>query len=83
MGAINLKILVMNSSVLAAFAAQLLTTRKKQGLTREQLASVCNVSTSFIRDIETQPGRCSLLKLLQVVNGLGLTMTITGFQAEP
>lgn len=56
--------------------------RKRQGLSREQAASVCNVSTSFIRDAETEPGRCSLAKLSQVINGLGLTMAVTGWQDE-
>lgn len=56
--------------------------RKRQGVSREQAASVCNVSTSFIRDAETEPGRCSLAKLSQVINGLGLTMTVTGWQDE-
>lgn len=51
--------------------------RKRQKLTRAQAAAVCNVSPSFIRDAETQPERCTLGKLVQLVNGLGLTMVIT------
>ncbi len=51
--------------------------RKRQKLTRAQAAAVCNVSPSFIRDAETQPERCTLGKLVQLVNGLGLTMLIT------
>jgi HTH-type transcriptional regulator/antitoxin HipB len=50
--------------------------RKRQKLTRAQAAAVCNVSPSFIRDAETQPERCTLGKLVQLVNGLGLTMSI-------
>jgi len=52
--------------------------RKRQKLTRAQAAAVCNVSPSFIRDAETQPERCSLGKLVQLVNGLGLTLDIAG-----
>lgn len=63
-------------------ASRLMAERKRQGLSRTQAASVCNVSTSFIRDAETEPGRCSLVKLSQVINGLGLTMTVTGWQVE-
>lgn len=62
--------------------SRLITERKSQGLSRSQAASVCNVSTSFIRDAETEPGRCSLAKLSLVINGLGLTMTVAGWQAE-
>lgn len=63
-------------------ASRLMIERKRQGLSRSQAASVCNVSTSFIRDAETQPGRCSLSKLSQVINGLGLTMAVTGWREE-
>lgn len=75
--------LLLESDSLVVFAEQLLAIRKNQGLSREQAASVCNVSISFIRDAETQPGRCSLSKLLQVVNGLGLKMAVMGWQIEP
>jgi HTH-type transcriptional regulator / antitoxin HipB len=37
------------------------------------------VSTSFIRDAESDPGRCSLAKLLRLVNGLGLSMDVSGW----
>ena len=40
---------------------------------------MCNVSTSFIRDAELDPGRCSLARLLQLTRGLGLTLTVTGW----
>lgn len=63
-------------------ASRLTAERKRQGLSRSQAASVCNVSMSFIRDAETEPGRCSLSKLSQVINGLGLTMAVTGWQDE-
>jgi len=60
--------------------AQALTTeRKRQGLTRSQTAAVCNVSPSFIRDAESHPERCSLEKLVLLVCGLGLTLSIEGW----
>jgi transcriptional regulator with XRE-family HTH domain len=61
---------------LAELAQRLLQERQRQGLSREQLAAVCNVSQSFIRDAESNPGRCSLEKLLQLTQGLGLVLTL-------
>ena len=72
--------LLLHSDTFNELANSLVAERKRQGLSRSQAASVCNVSTSFIRDAETQPGRCSLAKLSQVINGLGLTMAVTGWQ---
>lgn len=72
----------LQSDTFEELASRLTAERKSQGLSRAQAASVCNVSTSFIRDAETEPGRCSLVKLSQVINGLGLTMTVTGWQVE-
>ena len=64
--------------------AQALTTeRKRQGLTRSQTAAVCNVSPSFIRDAESHPERCSLEKLVLLVCGLGLTLSIEGWTQPP
>lgn len=65
---------------LPALADALMGERKLQGLSREQAAAVCNVSESFIRDAESDPGRCSLIKLLQLTEGLGLTMTLSDWQ---
>lgn len=62
------------------FAKRLMTERKRQGLSRAQAAAVCNVSTSFIRDAESDPGRCSLARLQQLAGGLGLTLSVTGWQ---
>lgn len=56
--------------------------RKRQGLTRSQAAAVCNVSPSFIRDAESHPKRCSLEKLVLLVQGLGLRWEISGW-SEP
>jgi hypothetical protein len=53
--------------------------RKRQGLSRAQAAAVCNVSTSFIRDAEGDPARCSLGRLLQYMDGLGLRIAVVGW----
>ena len=74
--------LLLQLDTFGSLANLLTIERKRQGLSRAQAASVCNVSTSFIRDAETEPGRCSLAKLSQVINGLGLTMTVAGWQVE-
>lgn len=66
------------------FAQRLTAERKRQGLSRLQAAAVCNVSASFIRDAESEPARCSLGRLLQLAQGLGLTLSATGwYDAEP
>ena len=64
---------------LSPLAVRLAAERKRQGLSRTQAAAVCNVSTSFIRDAESTPERCSLGKLLLLVQGLGLTMEVAGW----
>lgn len=74
--------LLLQLDTFSELANRLAAERKRQGLSRAQAASVCNVSMSFIRDAETEPGRCSMAKLSQVINGLGLTMTIAGWQVE-
>ncbi|MEN9472805.1 MAG: hypothetical protein RLZZ495_894 [Pseudomonadota bacterium] len=61
---------------MSALAQQLRRERQAQGLSREQLAAVCNVSTSFIRDAETNPERCSFGRLLQLIQGLGLRVAL-------
>ncbi len=72
----------LHTKTLNALAERLQHERQCQDLSREQLAAVCNVSTSFIRDAESNPGRCSLEKLLQLTQGLGLQLTITGWQND-
>ena len=68
---------------LPALGARLTAERKRQGLSRSQAAAVCNVSTSFIRDAESAPEKCSLGKLLQLVQGLGLTLELNGWRGDP
>lgn len=72
----------LHTKTLNALAQRLNRERQLQGLSREQLAAVCNVSTSFIRDAESHPGRCSLELLLQLTEGLGLTATLSGWQND-
>ena len=72
----------LHTKTLNSLAQRLQNERQRQDLSREQLAAVCNVSTSFIRDAESNPGRCSLEKLLQLTKGLGLQLTITGWQND-
>lgn len=72
----------LHTKTLNSLAQRLQRERQRQDLSREQLAAVCNVSTSFIRDAESNPGRCSLGKLLQLTQGLGLQLTINGWQND-
>lgn len=69
----------LTPTTLTPLAERLQAERKRQGLSRSQAAAVCNVSPSFIRDAESAPERCSLGKLLLLVQGLGLTMEVTGW----
>ena len=70
----------ITTDTLPELAKRLLLERKQQGLTRAQAASVCGVSTSFIRDAEADPSRCSLALLLQLVQGLGLFLVVDGWK---
>jgi transcriptional regulator with XRE-family HTH domain len=72
----------LHTETLNALALRLARERQLQGLSREELAAVCNVSTSFIRDAESNPGRCSLALLLQLTEGLGLKATLDGWQND-
>lgn len=67
---------------LSVLASHLTVERKRQGLTRAQAASVCNVSPSFIRDAESDPAACSLGRLLQYMAGLGLSIDVIGWSDE-
>lgn len=72
----------LHTKTLNALAQRLQRERQRQDLSREQLAAVCNVSTSFIRDAESNPASCTLEKLLQLTQGLGLQLTIAGWQND-
>ena len=71
----------LDATTLNPLAQRLRAERKRQGLSREQAAAVSNVSPSFIRDAESNPGGCSLDRLLQLTQGLGLRMTLDGWQS--
>ena len=72
----------LHTKTLNSLALRIRHERLLQDLSREQLAAVCNVSVSFIRDAESDPGRCSVERMLQLVQGLGLTATISGWQND-
>ena len=72
----------INAQSLSQLAERFRQERKFQGLSREQAAAVCNVSTSFIRDAESDPARCSLALLLQFAQGLGLQCALTGWHSD-
>lgn len=72
----------LHTLTLNALALRLKRERLVQNLSREQLAGVCNVSPSFIRDAETEPGRCSVALLLQLTQGLGLKASIDGWDID-
>jgi len=72
----------LHTKTLYSLSQRLKHERQLQNLSREQLAAVCNVSSSFIRDAESDPGRCSAERLLQLVEGMGLRVTISGWQND-
>ena len=72
----------LTPDTLKELSVQLLQERKRQGLTRAQAAGVCNVSESFIRDAETDPGRCSLALLLRLFTGMGLRIQIQAWSSD-
>ena len=70
----------INDVTLPELALALSAERKRQKLSREDAAAVCGVSTSFIRDAESNPENCSLGKLAKLINGLGLTLEVSGLE---
>jgi transcriptional regulator with XRE-family HTH domain len=72
----------IHTKTLSDLAQRLKRERLVQNLSREQLAAVCNVSTSFIRDAESNPGCCSLALLLQLIQGLGLLAKVDGWEND-
>lgn len=50
----------------------LLQTRKLQGISREALAGLAQVSTTFIRDAEKDANNCSYGKLTRLMTALGI-----------
>ncbi len=70
----------INDVTLPELALALSAERKRQKLSREDAAAVCGVSTSFIRDAESNPENCSLGKLAKLINGLGLSLEVSGLE---
>lgn len=68
----------INPVTLAELASALSNERRRQKLSREDAAAVCGVSTSFIRDAESNPENCTLGKLAKLINGLGLSLEVGG-----
>ncbi len=56
------------------------TTRKRQGLTQEQLAAVCGVGVRFVRELEQGKSSCHLGKSLHVVRMLGMDVLIKSYE---
>ena len=69
----------IETSCLHELGKALETERKRQKLSREEAASVCGVSASFIRDAESDPKNCSLGKLVRLISGLGLSLSVVGW----
>ena len=53
-------------------------TRKKQGLTQEQLSAVTGVGVRFIRELEQGKDSCHIGKAFLVASMLGLDIKISG-----
>ncbi|WP_396433369.1 helix-turn-helix domain-containing protein [Limnohabitans sp.] len=70
--------MIIEESNLSELAKVLEIERKRQKLSREEAASVCGVSASFIRDAESAPQNCSLGKLVRLIHGLGLSLDLMG-----
>jgi len=72
----------IEKNLLTELAKALKDERKRQKLSREETASVCDVSSSFIRDAEANPENCSLGKMVRLITGLGLSLDLIGL-SEP
>ena len=75
--------MLIKESSLSELAKALRLERKRQKLSREQAAAVCGVSASFIRDAESDLQNCTLSKVVQLINGLGMRLQITGLETQP
>jgi len=74
--------MLLSPDTLKSLSQQLLQERRRQRLTRAQAAGICNVSESFIRDAESDPSRCSLNLMLQLLLGLGLRVNVEGWSVD-
>lgn len=50
--------------------------RKQQGLTQEQLAGVIGVGVRFLRELEAGKESCQIGRAMQVLAGLGLSVSV-------
>lgn len=50
--------------------------RKEMGVTQEQAAALCNVSPRFIGEVERGKATAEIGKVLQLIRGYGLRITI-------
>lgn len=55
-------------------------TRKKQGLTQEQLSAIAGVGVRFIRELEYGKESCHIGKAFIILSMLGLNIEIDGVQ---
>lgn len=51
-------------------------TRKNQGLTQEMLAGLCHVGVRFVGDLERGKPTCQIDKILTILQGLGVQITL-------
>jgi HTH-type transcriptional regulator / antitoxin HipB len=70
---------VSTASLLTAsdFSSRIKAQRQAAQLSQSQLAAIAGVSTSFVRDAETLVGRCTLDRLLAVLNALNIELAFT------
>ena len=50
--------------------------RKRQNLTQVELAQLTNVGVRFLSDLENGKKTCEIEKVLKVLNGLGIRLTL-------
>ncbi len=61
----------------ADIGALVRATRKASGLRQDELAGACGVGLRFIVDLEAGKPTAQIGKVLEVLAGLGVTMTLT------
>ena len=67
-----------------ALGFRLKAERQRLGMTQAQVARLCGVSLSFVRDAESHPDRCTLGRLLRLFDVLGVRLWSSGWQTpEP
>jgi transcriptional regulator with XRE-family HTH domain len=59
------------------FSSRIKAQRLAAQLSQSQLAAIAGVSTSFVRDAESVAGRCTLDKLLAVLNALNIELAFS------